>query len=77
MIWKRYGKYGIWAAHAFVNDKQLCKTHHPMARGLSVTGPDQAPTGPKDVPLSPAGLPYGKICARCMKLSRAQRTEAT
>jgi hypothetical protein len=63
--WKRWGN---WAAHLFDGDKQLCPTRHGVYRGLT-----HGPTPPalvESLPLSDHGIPYGKVCAHCLRIFR-------
>lgn len=58
-------RWGAWAAHFFVDGKQLCDTHHGNYMGGNFT-----PARPKATELAPTGLPYGRVCARCLKLQK-------
>jgi len=59
-------RWSYAAAHYFVDGRHLCHTRHDFAASLPPTRPDRAE-------LSPSGLPFGHVCARCLKLSRERR----
>lgn len=63
-------RWGAWAAHFFVNGAQLCKTHHSYAEGGMARG--LPPQPPARVDLSPHGVPYGKVCQRCLRFAKRQ-----
>lgn len=46
-----------FAAHAFVADRPLCH----------VVGSGSVPVDHVAVPLTPHGVPYGKVCAVCLR----------
>jgi hypothetical protein len=58
--WKRWGQ---WAAHLFNEHGQVCSTQHGQFPGF-----DPTKTEPVVADLSPNGLPYGRICQRCLKV---------
>jgi len=60
--WHRWGR---GAAHYFRGGEQLCNYTHGIyaARGT-------APRRPEPAELSGTGLPYGKVCSRCLKIFR-------
>lgn len=68
MEWRRYGK--SWAAHAYVEGKQVCDTVH--GKYMAFKGSVEPP--PLVGELAPSGLPYGKICELCRKeLARREK----
>ncbi len=64
--WHRWGN---WSAHFFVDGKQLCNSHHTYAEGGMARG--LPPNRPTPAERSPWGTLYGKVCARCHKLTRS------
>lgn len=65
--WRRYS--APWAAHAYVDGKQVCNTQHGKYMGFS-----GEVTAPPLVELAPTGLPYGKVCCWCRHILDAQGT---
>ncbi len=60
----RWGRYGHTArsAHLFDGEKQMCDTRRGDSRGLFNDKPE----------LTVHGVPYGNVCARCLKLFKRQ-----
>ena len=69
MKWMRWGQ---WSAHLFDGDKQLCSTKH-WQYGPNPT--DKAPVECTD--LSAGGIPFGKVCTWCLRISEARRRGLT
>lgn len=63
--WHRWSN---WAAHYFVDGEQECNTHHGNFKGS-----ERCPKRPKPADISPTGIPYGKVCQRCLKLSKERQ----
>lgn len=63
-------RWNAWAAHYFVAGAQLCKTRHSYAEGGLARG--LPPVRPIPAQLSLHGVPFGKVCGRCRKLSALQ-----
>jgi hypothetical protein len=64
IVWKRWG---VWAAHAFVNGVQQCRTAH---------GHLTAGTHGTQTVVEPGvhGVPYGRVCGRCQRVAMAKRS---
>ena len=62
VIWKRRGG---WSAHLFDGDNQVCSTQHGHLPGLHSR---EGLPEPKEPELGPRGIPYGRICAHCLKV---------
>lgn len=60
--WHRWGQ---WCAHFYVDGAQACDTPHG-----GYMGGYAVPARPKPAELAPSGVPYGKVCQRCLKLAR-------
>ena len=75
VIWKRYGlgRCPPHAAHAFVDGRQVCRTLH----GKTVVPLPLAGAEPRTVELAANGLPYGRICALCLKQYRVAESQAS
>lgn len=67
-------RWNAWAAHYFVDGAQLCNTNHSYAAGGMARG--LPPVRPKPVDLSTHGAPFGRVCSRCLKLSRQRARSA-
>lgn len=67
-------RWGTWSAHFFVDGLQQCSTQHTFAEGGIARGLERHPPQPAE--LAPSGLPYGKVCQRCVKLETALRKSA-
>jgi len=66
--WRRWG---AWAAHLFDGETQSCGTQHPMAARYG-----RAPVVLGGTELTQQGVPYGSVCARCLKTwRRVQRNK--
>lgn len=64
--WKRWG---AWSAHLFEDERQSCKTAHPMAGR-------REPAVLQGEALTEHGVPYGRVCPRCLKAyARLKRGE--
>lgn len=61
-------RYGYWSAHFFVDGVQACNTKHGRFDAAKTE-----PVAPERAELTPEGRPFGKVCARCLKLARAQQ----
>jgi len=57
-------RWANWAAHFFVDGKQLCNTHHGR-----FVGSERTARRPDSVELSARGVPFGTVCSRCRKLA--------
>lgn len=64
--WFRWGR---WSAHFFVEGRQLCNFAHLFLR-------PSGPTTPKPAELSAHGVPFGRVCSRCLKLAKETRRVA-
>lgn len=60
-------RWGAWSAHFFIDGLQVCRTAHIFQKG------DLGATEPKPAELSAHGVPYGRVCSRCLKLSKEVR----
>lgn len=67
-------RWGAWAAHFFVGGQQRCNTVHSYAEGGMARG--LPPVPPKPVVMSPSGIPYGRVCQRCIKLAAQRQGKA-
>ena len=56
-------RWGSWSAHFFVDGRQCCNVAHNFLR-------PGGPTSPKAADLSPHGVPFGRVCAMCLKRVR-------
>jgi hypothetical protein len=70
LTWRRYG---AWSAHLFVETpagpEQVCSTQHGQFPGFN-----PAKGGaPVACELGPHGIPFGKVCAHCLKRFRMVR----
>jgi len=61
--WHRWSN---WAAHFYVNGAHLCSAHHG-----TFMGGHREPRRPDPAEVAPTGIPYGKVCQRCLKLKSA------
>lgn len=59
-------RWGAWAAHHYVDGKQRCNTQHSYAEGGRERGLPNSP--PKRADLASNGVPFGRVCQRCLKL---------
>lgn len=55
-------RWGQWAAHFFVDGVQQCGTVHAM-----LNAGRREPTRPLPAELTTWGVPYGRVCAPCLK----------
>lgn len=58
-------RYGSWSAHFYVDGQQQCHTNHGNFNGATM-----APKRPEPAELSRHRMPFGRVCARCLKVSR-------
>ena len=59
-------RWNAWAAHYFVDGQQACRTVHSYAEGGMARG--LPPLRPAPAPLSMHGVPFGRVCQRCLKV---------
>ena len=63
--WRRWNQ---WAAHLYVDGKQVCSTQHRMKYPLRAANKLKPETGvPPLVALGPHGVPFGRTCQVCLK----------
>lgn len=69
---RQWLRYGQWAAHLYENGRQLCSTPHGQFP------PELLKEGAKPMPVAVTrhGQPFGRVCARCLKLSRSEPASA-
>lgn len=65
IVWKRYGKHNVHAAHAFRDDKQMCNVKHGRL-GFEYRPDWHAP--PHVVECTQFNRPYGRTCQQCTRL---------
>jgi hypothetical protein len=58
-------RWSSWAAHFFRDGRQLCNISHG-----NYMGGNFEPKRPNPADLAPSGEPYGRVCQRCLRLSR-------
>lgn len=63
--WHRYGR---WSAHFYVNGQQQCNTTHDNFKGRALE-----PKRPVPAVLTRHGVPFGRVCARCLRLSKVKK----
>lgn len=62
LVWQRAGQ---WAAHLYIDGETSCPYPGSYVRQAVPAAMKGKP--PQPAPIGPHGIPYGRVCVRCLK----------